>query len=127
MTNDKQEVRADLFCHKCQTSFSFEVGIKERPETRGGAVGVTEYGIQCPNGECNNWVHAYWMSIPLENQRKQLRVARLRVLQPNHTKMDEIRFNDLQKRYRGAYDKFQNKMYKLTGTKPTLVKEHIVE
>jgi hypothetical protein len=127
MTEEKQDVQAELFCHKCKTSFSFEAGIKERKEERGGVVGVTEYGIQCPNPECNNWVHAYWMSIPLDNQRKALRRARIIVLRPNHTKFDEIRFKKLQRDYQGAYDKFQNKMYKLTGTKPTMVKEHVVE
>lgn len=127
MTDDVKPKHAELFCHRCKASFSFEVGIKERVETRANIVGVVEHGIQCPNPDCLNWVHAYWMCVPLEFKRKELQGVRAAAGKPDHTQRDMIRFKDLQKKYAKAYQSFQNRMYKLTGVKPTMVKEHIVE
>ncbi len=117
--------RADLLCHKCSTTFSFEVGIKSRPETRGDLVGVTEHGIKCPT--CANWTHAYWISVPLERQRLELSRQRIKIGRPRRTQADLIKFNDMRAKYRKAYEKFQKETYKATGVKPTMIREHVVE
>lgn len=124
---EKKKLRAEMLCHRCQATFTFEAGIAQRPETRGGAVGVTEHGILCPNPACKNWTHAYWISIPLEQQRRKLAVLRMAVTRPNRTQQDLIRFNSGRTKYQKAYGKFQDEMYEKTGTKPTMVREHIVE